>query len=167
MCRYESRALSASVMGNKSFRFRISALIWSRRALDAPLVERYIVAGCCCCCCCGELSRNSSRCELERVASGELFKPRLESLSPEMCYETGCQRVEEKKKLRLLDFHLISVFSQRKVSKPSPVSCLPSALAPPQRPARMLGVCPPARSAGESGGCGRRLALKSGTRKSG
>lgn len=47
MWRYESLALSASDMGNKSFRFRISALIWSRRALDAPLVERYIVAGCC------------------------------------------------------------------------------------------------------------------------
>lgn len=45
MCRYESRALSASVIGNKSFRFRISALIWSRRALDAPLVERYMVVG--------------------------------------------------------------------------------------------------------------------------
>ena len=45
MCRYESRALSASDIGNKSFRFRISALIWSRRALDAPLVERYMVIG--------------------------------------------------------------------------------------------------------------------------
>lgn len=46
MCRYESRALSPSVMGKRSFRFRISALIWSRRALDAPLVERYIVPCC-------------------------------------------------------------------------------------------------------------------------
>lgn len=44
MCRYESRALSASDIGNKSFRFLISALIWSRRALDAPLVERYMVS---------------------------------------------------------------------------------------------------------------------------
>lgn len=56
MCRYDSRALSASLMGNKSFRFRISALIWSRRALDAPLVERYIVP-----CCCGETGSEETR----------------------------------------------------------------------------------------------------------
>lgn len=80
MCRYESRALSASDMGNKSFRFRISALIWSRRALDAPLVERYIVAGCC-----GELSKIPPDVSW-RVVSGVLFNavPRLKSgsLSP-------------------------------------------------------------------------------------
>lgn len=30
-------------MGNKSFRFLISVFIWSLRAFDAPLVDRYIV----------------------------------------------------------------------------------------------------------------------------
>lgn len=34
--------MSASEMGNKSFRFLISAFIWSLRAFDAPLVDRYI-----------------------------------------------------------------------------------------------------------------------------
>lgn len=71
MCRYDSRALSASLMGNKSFRFRISALIWSRRALDAPLVERYIVP-----CCCGQTGSEETRKKIppeERVVRVVLF----------------------------------------------------------------------------------------------
>lgn len=159
MCRYESRALSASDMGNKSFRFRISALIWSRRALDAPLVERYIVARCC-----GEVSKflqkrdGELRAECLFVASAEV--PRLRDVSRDRLWKSSGV---------LLDFHL-SCFFQSKVWKPSPFP-LPSAFSPPQRPARMLAVCwmsvPPLGVQVNRRLQSPSLAEKSGTRKSG
>lgn len=74
--------------------------------------------------------------------SGVLFNavPRLKSgsLSPR-CVERQVVEVEKLGGVIGLSYQLFCFFFfQRKVLKPSPVLC-PSALAPPQRPARMAG----------------------------
>lgn len=125
MCRYESRALSASVIGNKSFRFRISALIWSRRALDAPLVERYMVVG--------SSAVNYRSSELE---SSE--RSAAEGLGCGLCLsDVFGDSLEEKLCGPVIGHRSYQWFQNRPLSD----------VAPPQRPAlmagRLLDLCPP------------------------
>lgn len=155
MCRYESRALSASLMGNKSFRFRISALIWSRRALDAPLVERYIVP-----CCCGETHSEETRGRKKNSSVGERELSELccserRSLEPSGGFSVSARDRWwrwESCSGALLDFHISRlgglVFSppsplrkEKKGSRKPSVLC-PLVLSPPQRPARVAGRPP-------------------------
>lgn len=126
ICRYESRALSASEIGSKSFRFRISALIWSLRAFDAPFVDRYIVA-----CYSGWLNSLDLKVKLNGILT--VASMRSESLSPKM----RCQRKASSNNLvvLLLEFHL-SLF-QGKASDLL-LSVIFSSSVPPQRPVRLL-----------------------------
>lgn len=113
MCRYESRALSASDIGNKSFRFRISALIWSRRALDAPLVERYMVIG----------RRRRTVGVLASQSGGVVSGVRLKASAAvsasRMCSEAGERRSSA---VLLLDCHISSLSCPE--SGFQPFSCL-------------------------------------------